>query len=208
MWLTRRWWQLGPTLRIWLLLFSVAIALDAWWTGPWSPVAPDHPWSQPVAIAFVVLGDWRYFALGEREVTQSARGWLTGLGWTLVVPVLHGLAIRAWPEGFTSMHVVFLTYELAQALVVSLWWHLRGRRLSSRHQHGAVHRWLRWVTAFELLQYLSWACADGLILQGSDAGYGLRLLPNLLYYAGFLAFTAWLAPRPAATPKAESSASA
>lgn len=186
----RTWRERAPSLRRWWWLFALGIAVDAAWTGAWSPVPSTHPIYQPMAILFVVLGDWRYFALGERELAGGGRGWWTGLGWTLVVPVLHGLAIRMWPAVFADSHVLFLVYELAQALVVGVWWLRRGVRLS-----GETRRWLGLVTAFELCQYLGWAAADVVIVQGHDVGYGLRMLPNLMYYAGFVAFAWWTAPR-------------
>jgi hypothetical protein len=36
-----------------------------------------------------------------------------------------------------------------------------------------------------------WASADVIILAGVDAGFGLRLAPNIMYYVGFVPF-AWL----------------
>ena len=47
-----------------------------------------------------------------------------------------------------------------------------------------------------VLYYGLWATADLLILgTGSDLGYLLRMLPNLLYYGGLIAVIGFLAPR-------------
>lgn len=189
-WLWRRGQTLAPALRWFLALFCAEIALDALWTGGWSPVPADHPLSQPVAILFVILGDYRFFALGELQRHPGARGWLQGLAWTMVVPVLHGLCIRTWPTVFADLRVVFLAYEVAQAAVVALWWQQRGQ-----HLVGPQRQWLAAVTVFEVTQYILWASADVVILSGAEAGYGLRLVPNLMYYAGFLACVAYFAPR-------------
>ena len=191
-WLLLRGQTLWPGLR-WLVgLFALEMALDAWWTGGWSPVSAEHPLSQPLAILFVILGDYRFFALGELQRAPGRQGWLVGLGWTMAVPLLHGLCIRLFPLLFADLRVVFLAYELAQAAVVGLWWRQRSAGMPVQ-----VKPWLAAVTTFEVAQYLLWASADVVILAGFEAGYGLRLLPNLMYYAGFLAFVVWRSPRPA-----------
>ena len=47
-----------------------------------------------------------------------------------------------------------------------------------------------------LLYYGLWAAADALLLAtGADSGFALRVIPNLLYYGGFIAALARLAPR-------------
>ena len=52
------------------------------------------------------------------------------------------------------------------------------------------------VCGFVLLYYGLWATADAIILfAGSDLGFGLRVVPNLLYYGGLIAAMAWFAPR-------------
>ncbi len=51
------------------------------------------------------------------------------------------------------------------------------------------------VSRFVVLYYSLWASADLLILTtGLDLGYGLRVIPNLLYYGGLIATFAWFAP--------------
>lgn len=192
LWLWLRGQSLWPRLRAFVGVFALEMALDAWWTGGWAPVPASHPLSQPLAILFVILGDYRFFALVELQRSPGARGWLVGLGWTMVVPLLHGLCIRLFPHLFADLRVVFLAYEVAQAAVVGLWWRQRGAGLPEQ-----VRPWLAAVTTFELAQYLLWATADVVILAGLEVGHGLRLLPNLMYYAGFLAFVVWRSPRPA-----------
>jgi hypothetical protein len=55
------------------------------------------------------------------------------------------------------------------------------------------------VASFEIVQYALWALADVLILSGMSWGFLLRIVPNSLYYAFFLPFVWWTAPREAAT---------
>jgi hypothetical protein len=53
-----------------------------------------------------------------------------------------------------------------------------------------------------MVYYTLWGTADAVILAtGSDVGFGLRVLPNLLYYGGFVAAVVWLAPRRDATER-------
>ena len=51
-------------------------------------------------------------------------------------------------------------------------------------------RYLRAVLAYVAVYYALWGIADVLILAGFDAGWGLRILPNQLYYS-FWVPVAW-----------------
>jgi hypothetical protein len=45
------------------------------------------------------------------------------------------------------------------------------------------------LTGYEIVQYALWATADVVILWAkSDAGFAIRLVPNLMYYAFFVPF--------------------
>jgi mono/diheme cytochrome c family protein len=46
----------------------------------------------------------------------------------------------------------------------------------------------------EAVQYALWAVSDCVILAGYPFGFGLRLIPNVIYYAGFLAVVALTIP--------------
>jgi hypothetical protein len=78
--------------------------------------------------------------------------------------------------------VLWLVYELgfvALALVLR-------RRIDGGLAAGASERDRRLLRALLLYAagyYALWASADALILAGFDAGWGLRILPNQLYYA-------------------------
>ena len=167
-----------------LLLFQVAIALDAWLTGPFSPLESGSA----VAIVFVVLGDLRYFVLLERfgqseEVGRRPLRWLlVPLGSSLIVPIASKLA-SSWSD---DLRVLFLTYEIMFAVLAAV-----VLLVVLPRRQGAQLAWARRLTQFELAQYAMWATADAVILLGYDLGFALRLVPNLMYYAAFVPF-AWL----------------
>ncbi len=134
--LAARWIVAGgrarsPFLSAWLGLFGVEILLDAWLTSPHSPLLPDHGGLVgSLAIAFVMLGDARYYVLVERYTrdpspdarpsTFTARAVLAGLAWGSVVSVLMAPLARTVPAFQRELRLIFLTYELmalAQAIV-------------------------------------------------------------------------------------------
>jgi len=187
-----------PFVRTFLLLFGVEIALDAWCTGAWSPLG-EGALAQNVAIVFVILGDWRYFVLVERyagcvEPRGGASPWLRALPWAVAIPILSGVGTRVLPEIFDSLRWIYLVYELmflVLALVLALY--VLPRRLASVPEQ--VRRFILAITWFEIAQYALWAYADVVILEHGDIGYAFRLVPNAMYYALFLPFVLWWAPR-------------
>jgi hypothetical protein len=201
-----------PFLRSFLLLFTLEIVADAWQSGTLaSPLVAAAGLATPVAIAFVILGDFRYFLLVERYAPiegvppkeslaglGSPRAWLVALGLALVVPIastlVHTVAV---PQHFTDVRRTFLLYE-AMFLVIALV--LRFVVLPRRLLRASepIRSWLLGVTSFVAVQYALWASADVVILAtGGDGGFLLRIVPNVLYYAVFLPFVAATAPREA-----------
>jgi hypothetical protein len=187
-----------PFLQGFLVLGAFEILADATLTGPWSPVPRVPALATAVPIAFVILGDARYFAL----VARALRGALDGralagaAGLAFVVPMLSWMPQLAWPAAFANSRHVFLLYEamfvaLAAAMRVGL-----ARRASAASGGGSEElRWALRATDFELVQYALWTLADVVILVGVDAGFLLRLVPSAMYYVLFLPFVAWTAPR-------------
>ena len=148
-----------------LAAFQLGILADAWLNAP--KLSPlSGGTAEAVAIAFVILGDARVF---------------------LLVPVGSLLA-----KSFSSNgRVHYLTYELAfAALVIGL-----RTQLVPRLPPGPGRTFAIRLCGYELTQYLLWATADVWILAGRDEGYLLRLLPNALYYVGFVPFAWWAAPK-------------
>jgi hypothetical protein len=183
--------DLDPSVRRYALALAALSILDAWLTA--SPVLGlgelPPPLATIVPLAFVLAGDFRYLLLWEAAAPEGAIaltpfGVARAVGLTLIVPVFAQLAAAR----FDDPRALFLVYELAFCALTAalLRWHPNARALP----------WVCAVSYFVLLYYGLWACADVLLLAtGSDLGYALRGIPNLLYYGGFIAAVARLAPR-------------
>jgi len=176
--------------RYGLALTALSLA-DAWLTanyvfGIGALAAPLASW---VPLFFVLAGDFRYLLLWEAAtpdgaIALRAAGLVRAAALTGIVPILAQLASAG-----RDPRVLFLVYELSFcALTAALVrWHPNARALP----------WVRSVSRFVLLYYGLWAAADILLLAtGTDLGYALRVIPNLLYYGGLVAAIARLAPAP------------
>jgi hypothetical protein len=172
---------IDPFFRVWATVCGVEILVDAYLTSDVSPFK-----STALAVAFVILGDARVYVLLERfrhEGVSPARAVTSGLALGSLVSVLTGPLSRVIPA-MQDTRVLFLVYELCALVQVLVWRGVRGRR-----------SWLDAIVGFVAVQYLLWATADVLILAGLDLGYGLRIIPNVLYYGVFVAFACGRAPR-------------
>ncbi|HHH27019.1 MAG TPA: hypothetical protein ENK57_01540 [Polyangiaceae bacterium] len=177
-----------------LTLFQLLILTDAWMTSSWSPFAEGSVAKTAVAVAFVIVGDLRYLVLLQRfglppEKARSPLQWLVlPLAASLLVPVASKLVTAPWAD---NPRVLFLVYELMFAALATgvLVWQL------PRRPDARTPGWVRRLTQFEIAQYLLWAAADVVILSGYDVGYLLRLVPNVMYYAVFVPFAWWSAPK-------------
>lgn len=189
-----------------LVLFTVEIMADALVTGGLSPTAGHPALHQQLGILFVILGDFRYFLLVERFLAPGgsgpspspspnrARFTALALGQSFLVPVLSYAVMAAIPSTRENPRVTFLLYEaMFTVLALVLRFVVLPRRLKGRPEAEA--QFLRSVTSFVLAQYAGWALADVLILSGASFGYGARLIPNTMYYAGFLPYVYLKAPK-------------
>ena len=199
---------LAPSLRRYLLalgLLSLAdawtnvtvrylVPVDAWLTANQVPVIGrlDGVSARAVPLFFVLAGDFRFLLLlGAADASGRFRLGARAVGGALALALVVPLVSQAVVLGLgrEEPRVLFLVYELAFfALTVAL---LRG--------HPGLHRapWLASVCRFVLLYYGLWAAADAVILTtGSDLGFALRVVPNVLYYGGLIAAIAWAAPLP------------
>lgn len=185
-----------PFLAGFLAVFAFEIAADATLTGALTPIPKGASYATLVSVAFVILGDYRYFVLVERFSSKDRKpGPALGVAaaWAFVVPVVSFALRTLVPSLASPPRVTFLTYELlffALALVFRL-------AIVRRRSAGAdpeVRRWLHTITVFEIAQYALWALSDILILSGVEAAFLLRFVPNAMYYVGFLPFVLFTAP--------------
>ena len=185
-----------PFLAGFLVVFTFEIAADALATGALSPIPKGASWGTPVAVAFVILGDFRYFLLVEhyrKEGRSRAAIFGSAAAWAFVVPVASFAARNIVPSLAAPMRVTFLTYEL-MFLVLALVLRVAVLPRTTATAAPDVRRWLLEITVFEIVQYALWATADIVILSGVEAGFLLRFAPNILYYGLLLPFILWRAP--------------
>jgi hypothetical protein len=182
----------GAFVERWARVFAVVTLLDPLATGPAVRALglAGAPLGTAVMLCFVLLGDFRVFLLGLFLARPGA-----GLPGTLRRAALLTAAVPLFAFAADAAigllrpdrpgQVLWLVYELAFAALAAGF--LR-RTLPSRVSDPHVRRVLRRVASYVALYYGLWAAADVLILGGLDAGWGLRILPNQLYYAFFVPF--------------------
>ena len=166
-------------------------AIDAWLTS--AQIYGLGPLSGPAAslvpLFFVVAGDLRFLLLfgaatAEGAIAPTARTLAAAAGLSVIEPILSQVVLAALPGSDGGPRVLFFAYELLFLLFTAalLRWHPRVAEVA----------WLRTVGRFVLLYYGLWASADAILLAtGSDLGFALRVVPNLLYYGGLIAVIGW-----------------
>ena len=189
---------LGTTVRRYLAALGGLTLLDAWLTThviPGLGPLPEHL-AGIVPLFFVLAGDLRYLLVVEcaapgGTLSFTRRGVVRALAWMLVVPLASQVLVPLLAGPDAPARVLYLVYELAFfALVLALMrW----------HPGSAEASWARGVGRFVLLYYGLWALADAIILGlGADAGFALRVVPNVFYYGGLIAVIGQAAQRDAA----------
>jgi hypothetical protein len=188
--------DLSPRLRRYCAALTALSLADAWLTS-------DHVYgigaltgqaARFVPLFFVLAGDCRYFLLlgagtPNGDFAPSARAFASAAGLTTAVPIFSQVVLWALPESLASARMLFLVYELAFAALVVV--------LLARHSRVRRTPWLARVSRFVLLYYGLWATADVIILAtGSDLGFALRVVPNVLYYGGLIGAIGRMAPAP------------
>jgi len=172
--------------RIWTVVFALAAIADPIATGIFA--VPFLP--------FVLLGDFRVFALliPVMEPGRSRAGaLLEAAAWTVPVPLLaygivraKALATGVEPPAST----LWMTYEAAFAgLAVFFAARVVPHRVGI--ERPAVRRYAVAVMAFVATYYLLWFASDALVARGVDAGWALRVVPNVLYYGVLVPFAYW-----------------
>jgi hypothetical protein len=182
-------------------LFTVVALGDALRSGVWSPLHAS-PWEDAIGMGFVLAGDFRYFLLVERFSWRPKTGaldathpkaWVSAFALMAIVPLICLWLTTRYPARFSGRSS-FLTYELMFiALAIGLRFLVLPRRLAAAP--SAVRSWLLDITHWEIANYALWAVADVIILfAGLDAGFALRMVPNVMYYGLFSCFVAFRAP--------------
>ena len=184
-----------PRVKRYGLLLTALSLSDAWLTS--NPVYGIGQWTgwaaSIVPLFFVLAGDFRFLLLLGAATPRggfepSAGRIASALGLTVIVPIVSQLGVSLLPEAWAGPRVLFLIYELAFLLLTLV--------LMRWHPSFGRSPWLKTVSRFVLVYYGLWASADVILLAtGSDLGFLLRVVPNLLYYGGLIGAIGWAAPR-------------
>ena len=191
---------LSPSLRRYCAALGALSLLDAWLTSPEIfGLGRLSGWlASSLPLLFVLAGDYRYLLLvlaatPDGRIEPTSRRLLAAAALTLIVPIASQQAHALLPEASSNPRTLFLIYEVAFVLLTGA--------LLRFHPSARSVPWIRSVSYFVMLYYAVWASADLVILAtGSDFGFGLRVVPNVLYYGGLVAAIGWLAPG-SATPR-------
>jgi hypothetical protein len=175
----------------WAVVFAVAALLDPLLTGPASRALGGH-WPTFFLIFFVLLGDFRvlllvcYLAGGRRALRPAVREA------ALLAPVVGAFAFSVYriaraAAGSVDGQLLWLVYEVG---FLGMVFFLRREVITARAPLPPTAReaWLYRVTAFVAVYYALCAACDVLILAGVDVAWGLRALPNQLYYGLLVPF--------------------
>ena len=172
-------------------LFAVLTMVDPICTGPISRALgiSGSFAGTLVMFFFVLLGDYRVLTL-VFGLADRANGTRRALAWTFIVPIFTGATYGPLLLLFgAEQHWMWLIYELSFATLAL---YLAKNWLPKQEELGqSLVPYLQSVLAYVLTYYVLWASADLILLAGLDEGWAVRIVPNQLYYAGFVPFAAW-----------------
>ena len=140
-----------------------------------------------ILFLFVYLGDLRVFVLLFGLVQEHALK--KAAAFALIIPALTGVlygAATLWDPQLSSQWM-WLIYELG-FLGMAIWLVRRWVPQHCGEEQAGLRDMLSSCGAYVATYYALWASSDILILLGFDEGWGLRLLPNQLYYALWIPF--------------------
>ena len=193
-------------LNVYAPLFVIETILDPFISGP---VVRHFGIAEPFAtycmLPFVLLGDFRVYLLVfylmavERGVANAV---VRAALWTLIVPLFAWSATRFLTARYGEMpsQTIWIAYEsgfLAITLFLLFSW------LPSRvdRRRFELLEYLQALLRYVALYYTLWLLADLLIVFGGyDFAWGLRAIPNQLYYSFWIpaAYMWFFSPRYAA----------
>lgn len=176
-------------IAVFCLVWTVETLLDPIVGGP---IARALGWSDGLAgsailFLFVYLGDLRVFVLifGLAETGSLRRA----MAFALIVPLATGLVYgtAAWWNPGLPGQWMWLIYELG-FVIMAVWLVRHWIPGHCGRDREALRSMLSSCGAYVATYYALWATCDTLILLGIDEGWGLRMLPNQLYYALWVPF--------------------
>jgi hypothetical protein len=187
-------WRIRHFYTAYLVLFLAFIAADATVTGFWSKLGGESSMLYtPLTFIFIVAGDLRVYLISEREAqATSERPWggrdalLSAFVLAVIPSLLVQLGQWVFPHAFANNRILYLCYELS-ALAMLICQHNLFIQPRIAHRPAANQRLARAALIYAQLNYALWASADVIILSGFEVGFALRIIPNVMYYAGFLA---------------------
>ena len=193
---------LDAGLRSYCIALALLSAVDAWLTSPriYGVESFSGFAASAVPLFFVLAGDFRFLLLvcagtSSGGIVPTRQSVMAAAAISAIVPIFAQIAVSVIPGASENPRVLFLVYELAFVALTLV--------LLRSFDDLRDKPWLRSVCRFVLLYYGLWATADAVILAtGSDLGFGLRVVPNVLYYGGLIGAIGWAgsrAPRAAAT---------
>jgi len=183
---------------VWTLVFAFETLVDPWATGPLVRALGlgDGLGGSALMFVFVWLGDFRVLGLmfavaalaDAREARTVGAALARAAGLTCLVPIVSGvlnaglgLLVPDLPGA-----ILWVIYELGfLALAIYL-----GRRwVDAAGADVETRAYLRALAGYTAAYYALWASADLVILVlDQDAGWALRVVPNQLYYGGWVVF--------------------
>jgi hypothetical protein len=182
-----------PFLYGYLLVFLVCILADATCTGAFSPVPPNTPAYTASSVIFIILGDMRYFILGERvsRLEEPLRRTLRfSVPVSFLIPVGTEIMRQTMPI-MQNDRVLYVVYEGAMVFLVL---GLDRFRFGPRARQPELARYIHRVSLLFASGYFGWAACDVLILLDIELGHLLRIVPNVMYYGAFLVLVFVRAP--------------
>lgn len=183
-----------PALRPFLMLFSATTLVDILIAGKVIPISSDDV-RTGIEYVFVLVGDLRFIILlafllyGKKSLEDLRRFRPMGevlrpaLLFTFFPTLLVSAVGFAKPGLLIMGRHKFLAYELIFLALTFLWIFVV---LPQKNIAAAERKFLRLASLPVFVFYGLWPLADILILTGIEAGYLLRVVPNLTYYCVFL----------------------
>jgi hypothetical protein len=184
--------RVPPDVRAYCVGLAALSLVDAWLTSNfvYGIGRFEGALASAVPLFFVLAGDFRFLLVAtagqpDGSLRFSGRALAQAAALVVIVPIGSQLAVAALPDALQGSRTLFLVYEVSFALLTCL--------LLARHANVRAVPWVRGVAKFVIGYYVLWATADVAILTLGDAGYLLRVLPNVLYYGGLIGAIGWLA---------------